>query len=313
MTNFDKRFGPPQQYATTEPGSEQQVVVPSDDGFNSDSYRDFVQKAGNHKVLSREEELLLVAQVKAGVPGARDKFLAHNYRLVFSLARQYYRPNPSAKPVGLLDLIQEGIIGMMHALEKFEPKKGYKFSTYSTWWIRQSMQRYVANNARTIRVPVHLNDAMNQIHRVRQDMILEDRPDLMYDIDELEKRTGQPRNRIIAVLNYADADSLDFQFANRGDGEGLSLHDIVPSPDAEDEFDTATDRASVDVSKMLDQLPKKERTVIELRYGIPTGEPWTLEAIGKEIGVTRERVRQLENQALKRLKEQNPGLEDLAA
>src|ERR687887_1672040 len=239
-----------------------------------DSLQLFLADVGRHKLLTASEEVTLAKRIEKGDLVAKRKMIECNLRLVVSIAKGY-----RGLGVPFLDLIQEGTLGLNRAVEKFDWRRGYKFSTYATWWIRQSVQRAVANHARTIRVPVHVVERQQKLSRAARRLEVELGREATKD--ELAEATGLPIQHVDEALGAAQA--------------SVSLNQTVG---AVDEAEESLRRQGV--RKALDALPERERRILELRFGFE-GEPWTLEAIGQELDLTRERVRQLEGQALARL------------
>jgi len=258
----------------------------------ADSLQLFLADVGRHKLLTAAEEVMLAKRIERGDPTAKRRMIESNLRLVVSIAKGY-----RGLGVPFLDLIQEGTLGLNRAVEKFDWRRGYKFSTYATWWIRQSVQRAVANHARTIRVPVHVVERQQKLSRAsrRLEVELGREPTK----DELAEATGLPMQHIDEALGAAHA-SVSLNQTVGADDEG-ELGDLFADREAADPFEEAEESLRRQgVRRALDALPERERRILELRFGF-AGEPWTLEAIGHELDLTRERVRQLEGQALARL------------
>jgi RNA polymerase primary sigma factor len=258
----------------------------------ADSLQLFLADVGRHKLLTAAEEVYLAKAIERGDPTAKRRMIESNLRLVVSIAKGY-----RGLGVPFLDLIQEGTLGLNRAVEKFDWRRGYKFSTYATWWIRQSVQRAVANHARTIRVPVHVVERQQKLSRAarRLEVELGREPTKL----ELAEATGLPIQHVDEALSAASA-SVSLNQTVGADDEG-ELGDLFADREAADPFDEAEESLRrQNIRKALDALPERERRILELRFGFD-GEPWTLEAIGHELDLTRERVRQLEGQALSRL------------
>ncbi len=257
-----------------------------------DSLQLFLADVGRHKLLTASEEVMLAKRIEKGDLLAKRRMIESNLRLVVSIAKGY-----RGLGVPFLDLIQEGTLGLNRAVEKFDWRRGYKFSTYATWWIRQSVQRAVANNARTIRVPVHVVERQQKLGRAARRLEVELGRDATKE--ELADATGLPVQHVDEALGAAQA-SVSLNQSVGADDEG-ELGDLFADREAPDPFDEAEESLRKQgVRRALDALPERERRILELRFGFE-GDPWTLEAIGHELGLTRERVRQLEGQALARL------------
>jgi RNA polymerase primary sigma factor len=261
----------------------------------TDSLQLFLQDVGKHKLLTAADEVALAKRVERGDKAAKERMINANLRLVVSIAKKY-----RGHGVPFLDLIQDGVIGLNRAVEKFDWRKGYKFSTYATWWIRQSCQRAISNQGATIRVPVHVQERQQKLSRARQrlEVKLEREP----TIEELAKETGLKLTHVEEALATADASvSLNQSVGSDGDGELGDLFADRSAVDPADEADETLRR--LEVRRAVEALQEPDRRVLELRFGF-AGDPWTLEAIGKELGLTRERVRQIEARALSRLQYQ---------
>ncbi len=258
----------------------------------ADSLQLFLADVGRHKLLTAADEVTLAKRIERGDPVAKRRMIESNLRLVVSIAKGY-----RGLGVPFLDLIQEGTLGLNRAVEKFDWRRGFKFSTYATWWIRQSVQRAVANHARTIRVPVHVVERQQKLSRAARRLEVE----LGREATKLElaEATGLPIQHVEEALGAAHA-SVSLNQTVGADDEG-ELGDLFADREAADPFDEAEESLRRQgVRRALDALPERERRILELRFGFE-GEPWTLEAIGHELDLTRERVRQLEGQALSRL------------
>ena len=259
----------------------------------TDSLQLFLNEIGRHELLTAAEEVALAKRVERGDLAAKERMINSNLRLVVSVAKRY-----QGHGVPLLDLVQDGVIGLNRAVEKFDWRRGYKFSTYATWWIRQAVQRAVANQARTIRVPVHVHERRQKLGRAAQRLQLELGREAT--VDELAKATNLRLDHAEEALAVADASvSLNQAVGSDADGELGDLFADETAVDPEEEASQSLRRQAV--RDIVTQLPERERRVVELRFGLADGETWALEAIGKELGLTRERVRQLESSALAKL------------
>ena len=258
----------------------------------ADSLQLFLADVGRHKLLNAAQEVQLAKRIERGDPAAKRHMIESNLRLVVSIAKGY-----RGLGVPFLDLIQEGTLGLNRAVEKFDWRRGFKFSTYATWWIRQSVQRAVANHARTIRVPVHVVERQQKLSRAARRLEVELGREATKE--ELAEATGLPLQHVEEAMGAAHA-SVSLNQSVGADDEG-ELGDLFADREAVDPFDEAEESLRRQgVRRALDALPERERRILELRFGFE-GEPWTLEAIGHELDLTRERVRQLEGQALSRL------------
>src|SRR3954468_8937973 len=275
------------------PEKAEEVVYEADRPSGAgDSLQLFLTEIGRHKLLTAAQEVVLAKRIERGDPIAKRQMIESNLRLVVSIAKRY-----RGLGVPMLDLIQEGSLGLNRAVDKFDWRRGYKFSTYATWWIRQSVQRAGANQARTIRIPVHVVERQQKLSRAarRLEVELGREPTK----EELAEATGLPIQHVEEAMGAAHA-SVSLNQTVGADDEG-ELGDLFADREAADPFDEAEESLRrQNVRRALDALPERERRILELRFGFD-GEPWTLEAIGHELDLTRERVRQLEGQALSRL------------
>jgi len=258
-----------------------------------DSLRLYLREIGKVPLLTADQEVYLAKRIERGDMSAKTHMIEANLRLVVSIAKSYL-----GRGLSFLDLIQEGSLGLIRAVEKFDYRKGYKFSTYATWWIRQAVTRAIADKARTIRIPVHMVEKLNKVVHIERQLVQrlgrEPQPDEI--AVELEMTTEEVRE----ILRMAQLPvSLEKPI---GEEEESELGDFVQDEQAESPFDTASlSLRREDIQRALDSLPERERKVIELRFGLTGAQPCTLEEVGRAFGVTRERIRQIENNTLKRL------------
>ncbi len=260
-----------------------------------DSLRLYLRSIGRVELLTAEQEVELAQRIERGDMVAKRDMVEANLRLVVSIAKGYL-----GRGLGFLDLIQEGSLGLIRAVEKFDYRRGFKFSTYATWWIRQAVTRAIADKARTIRIPVHMVEKLNRVTQVERQLVqrLGREPEPAEIAAELEWTVPEVRE----ILRMAQMPvSLEKPV---GTEEDAQLGDFVPDEGVEEPFETAIENLQrEDIQRALDALPERERQVIELRYGLRGHEPLTLEEVGRAFGVTRERIRQIENNTLRKLKQ----------
>jgi RNA polymerase primary sigma factor len=261
--------------------------------MTTDSLQLFLNEAGRYKLLTAAEEVELAKRIERGDQVAKDLMINSNLRLVVSIAKKY-----QGHGLSLLDLIQEGIIGLIRAVEKFDWRRGYKFSTYATWWIRQAVQRGVANKSRTIRIPVHIVEREQKIARAERELTL--KLERAPTDEEVAKTAKLSLKHVREVRKAARAvASLDKPL---GDDSGTSFGDIVATHPTDVEEEVVVGLSETLLREAVAKLPEREQQVIKLRYGMNGDrDPLSLETIGRELGLTRERVRQIETQALERL------------
>ena len=262
-----------------------------------DPVRRYLNEIGRIPLLSAQDEVRLAKAIERGDEMARQQMISANLRLVVSVAKKY-----TGHDVPLLDLIQEGNSGLMRAVEKFDWRRGFKFSTYATWWIRQSITRAIAEQCRTIRLPVHTHDRLAKTSRVRRDLQLTlgreptDR--------EIAAEVGFSEEQMAQLNRVARAPvSLD---APVGEDGQTAVGDMIADDEAEEPLEEIADKMLTEhLSEAMDQLEPREQEVLRLRYGLGTGTPLTLEQIGQRFGRTRERIRQIEGMALRKLRRPN--------
>lgn len=267
------------------------------DDASDDSVRLYLREIGKIPLLNAEEELALAQRVVAGEKKAKDKMAEANMRLVVSIAKRY-----SGRGLDFLDLIQEGNTGLLRAVEKFDPDKGFKFSTYATWWIRQAITRAIADQARTIRIPVHMVETINKLLRTQRRMTQELNREPT--IEELAKELEMEPDKVEYVIKIKqDITSLDAGVGRDGEDEDSVLGDFIEDEDGTTPEESATSQLLKEqVQSILSTLSDREQKIVKMRFGLENGKSHTLEEVGQEFAVTRERIRQIEAKALAKLR-----------
>ena len=259
-----------------------------------DSLRLYLHAIGRVQLLTADKEVDLAKRIERGDIDAKRQMVEANLRLVVSIAKGYV-----GRGLSFLDLIQEGSLGLIRAVEKFDYRRGYKFSTYATWWIRQAVTRAVADKSRTIRIPVHVNEKLSRVRSAERSLVQElgREPEPA----EVAREVGLNLVEVRELMGLAAAPvSLEAPIGEDGNGR---VADIVPDENGQGPFERATDSLQREgLDRALRLLTDRERRVIELRYGLSDAEPQTLEQIGRDLGITRERVRQIETNSLRKLK-----------
>jgi len=267
------------------------------DDVSDDSVRLYLREIGKIPLLTAEEELALAQKVVAGDKRAKDKMAEANMRLVVSIAKRY-----SGRGLDFLDLIQEGNTGLLRAVEKFDPDKGFKFSTYATWWIRQAITRAIADQARVIRIPVHMVETINKLLRTQRRMTQELNREP--SIEELAKELEMEPEKVEYVIKIKqDIQSLDAGVGRDDEDADSVLQDFIEDEDSATPEESATSQLLKEqVQGVLSTLSDREQKIIRMRFGLDNGKSHTLEEVGQEFAVTRERIRQIEAKALAKLR-----------
>jgi RNA polymerase primary sigma factor len=283
-------------WSAEEEETEEEIIADTSymDDIADDSVRLYLREIGKIPLLTAEEELALAQRVVKGDKRAKDQMAEANMRLVVSIAKRYV-----GRGLDLLDLIQEGNTGLLRAVEKFDPDRGFKFSTYATWWIRQAITRAIADQARTIRIPVHMVETINKLIRIQrqllQDLGREPTP------EEIGREMEFSPEKVREILKVSQEPvSLETPI---GEEEDSHLGDFIEDSDAVVPVDAASFiLLQEQLDSVLHTLSEREKKVIQLRFGLTDGHPRTLEEVGREFGVTRERIRQIESKTLSKLR-----------
>lgn len=267
------------------------------DDISDDSVRLHLREIGKIPLLTGDEELALAKRVQQGEKKAKDKMAEANMRLVVSIAKRY-----SGRGLDFLDLIQEGHTGLLRAVEKFDPDKGFKFSTYATWWIRQAITRAIADQARTIRIPVHMVETINKLLRTQRRMTQELNREP--SIEELAKELEMEPEKVEYVIKIKqDISSLDAGVGRDDGEEDTTLGEFIEDEDLVTPEEAAANQLLKEqVQSVLSTLSDREQKIIRMRFGLDSGKNHTLEEVGQEFAVTRERIRQIEAKALAKLR-----------
>ena len=278
---------------SSELEKELEMLTTLDEGSVTDPVRQYLRDIGKVALLTAAEEIELAKQAEKNEKRARDKLISANLRLVVSIAKKYV-----GRGMSLLDLIEEGNIGLMRAVDKYDWRRGYKFSTYATWWIRQAITRAIADQARTIRIPVHMVETINRFNRAQrrlmQDLGREPTPEEVAAVLEIDPAKAR---EIIKVSQ--EPTSLETPV---GDEEDSHLSDFIPSTALSPDEQATRELLKAHLDEVLDSLSVREKRVLQLRFGLEDGKQRTLEEVGREFGVTRERIRQIEAKAIRKLK-----------
>ncbi|MCL6439965.1 MAG: sigma-70 family RNA polymerase sigma factor [Thermoleophilum sp.] len=271
------------------------LVEPATEEASEDAVRLYLRAIGRVPLLTKEDEVRLAKRVERNDMAAKNALIEANLRLVVSIAKRY-----TGRGLTLLDLIQEGNVGLIRAVEKFDWRRGYKFSTYATWWIRQAITRALADQSRTIRIPVHMVERLNKVLRARRDLAQKLNRDPT--AEEVAEAVEMPAEKVEELLKLGQEPvSLETPVGS-DDGDPAELGDFIED-DSDPPLEVVARRIrDEDLQRVLAMLPWRERRVLELRYGLVPEGPMTLEEIGKHVGVTRERVRQIEAKTLILLK-----------
>ena len=271
----------------------EKIRTSSLNGINSVS--DYLSAASVAPLLTKEEEIDLAIRIEAGDQEARDIMICSNLRLVISIAKKYV----NTRTLSFLDLIQEGNLGLIKAVDRYEYDKGFRFSTYATWWIKQAINRSIDDQDRIIRIPVHMGEVVRKVMKTTQDMLQED--DEMPDNKLIAEKLGIPETTVKKVFRIAGHPiSLETPIGEDGDS---NLGDFIETTGMDSPEESAIESSlQMEINKQLQTLNEREQKVLEMRFGLNNTQPHTLEKVGNHFGLTRERIRQIEAKALSKLR-----------
>ncbi len=287
LEDLDLNLGTPETEGHEEPAPTEQVAI-------DDPVKVYLKEIGRVPLLTPEEETALAMRIIEGGDAAKKRLSEANLRLVVSIAKRYV-----GRGMQFLDLIQEGNLGLIKAVEKFDYTKGFKFSTYATWWIRQAITRAIADQARTIRIPVHMVETINKVKKVSSQLLHKNGHEPT--AEEIAEELAMPVDKVREIMRVAQEPvSLETPI---GEEEDSHLGDFIPDDDAPAPADAASHTLLKEqLEEVLQSLTEREAKVLRLRFGLEDGRPRTLEEVGKEFDVTRERIRQIEAKALRKLR-----------
>ncbi|MDD3776464.1 MAG: RNA polymerase sigma factor RpoD [Actinomycetota bacterium] len=297
--NIDIHSEAPEDDSSTKHSAVKHVSDASFKFTSKDPVQMYLKEIGRTRLLSAVEETQLAKKIEEGNLAARQALIKANLRLVVSIAKKY-----AGRGLLFLDLIQEGNLGLMRAVEKFDYRKGYKFSTYATWWIRQGITRAISDQARTIRVPVHMVENINKVIRTQRRLIQKLGRDP--SVEEISDSTEFSPDKIREIIKISQQPiSLETPIGDEGD---TSLEDFIEDTEAKEPAEAASFfMLQQQLHQVLSTLNDRERKILELRFGLHDGHPRTLEEVGREFNVTRERIRQIEFKTLSKLKKSSAG------